>query len=146
MMKKLVIAIHLKKINSKKGKSGNPKGRPKGALNLDTILRREMDSKVQITEGGKQIKITKKASIVKKVTNDAMSGKSNATKLVLDLIKDCEARDEAKALDTGEISKQEKLILENFKENLLIASGLNDEEPEAEDETTPEKDNENEED
>ena len=75
MMKKLVIAIHLKKINSKKGKSGNPKGRPKGALNLDTILRREMDSKVQITEGGKQIKITKKAIIVKKVTNDAMSGR-----------------------------------------------------------------------
>ena len=43
----------------KKGKSGNPRGRQKGTLNLKTELAAELGEIIQIKEGGAPRRITK---------------------------------------------------------------------------------------
>src|SRR5829696_4062755 len=42
-----------------KGKSGNPRGRPKGSANYLTLLRRVLAQKVTISDGGNTRKIPK---------------------------------------------------------------------------------------
>ena len=50
----------------KKGKSGNPKGRPKKSKNLNTLLNKELDEVVTVREQGKVIQLSKRELMVKK--------------------------------------------------------------------------------
>src|SRR5260370_10634823 len=43
----------------KKGRSGNPQGRPRGTFNMATVLERTLREKVVINENGKRKTITK---------------------------------------------------------------------------------------
>ena len=45
----------------KKGQSGNKNGRPKGSLNMNTILNKELNVAVSVTRMGKKLKIKKKS-------------------------------------------------------------------------------------
>jgi uncharacterized protein DUF5681 len=60
------------------GQSGNPKGRPKGALNTKTLIDQELDTKILITENGKQRKISKRQAAAKQFANKAASGDPKA--------------------------------------------------------------------
>ena len=68
-----------------KGHSPNPKGRPKGAKTVGTMLRGELNEMVTITENGRRRKITKMQTIMKQVVNDAVKGDAKARKEVLNL-------------------------------------------------------------
>ncbi len=69
-----------------KGRSGNPAGRPKGALNLATILARILQEPVVITEHGRKTTITKFEAVVKQVTNKAVLGDARASNQVFTLV------------------------------------------------------------
>jgi uncharacterized protein DUF5681 len=71
----------------KKGQSGNPGGRPKGAKGVNTIVREVLNSKVTILEGGRRRKISKLEFIVTRLANDAAQGKPSAVKYMLELLK-----------------------------------------------------------
>ena len=58
----------------KPGKSGNPKGRPKGAKNFATALSEELNGTVAVTEGGKRRKLTRRQVIAKQLVNKAANG------------------------------------------------------------------------
>ncbi len=61
-----------------KGVSGNPKGRPAGSLNLQTIVENELAAKIPITENGKRKSISKGEALVKQLINSGLSGKLRA--------------------------------------------------------------------
>jgi hypothetical protein len=48
-----------------KGVSGNPRGRPKGSLNVATVLTRTLRQKVAITENGRRRTVTKLEAALK---------------------------------------------------------------------------------
>lgn len=58
----------------KKGQSGNPKGRKKGARGLKTDLRAELNERIEITENGKTVKLTKQQLMVKQLAAKAIKG------------------------------------------------------------------------
>lgn len=68
-----------------KGRSGNPKGRPKGGQNLATVLQRELNQMVTITERGRQYKVTKLVASVKQLVNSAATGDHRAMQMLIAL-------------------------------------------------------------
>jgi len=69
----------------RKGQSGNPKGRPKGAKNLVSILDKELNAPVVIQENGQRKTITKLEATVKQLVNKAASGDQRSMQQLLGL-------------------------------------------------------------
>lgn len=61
-----------------KGQSGNPNGRPRGALELISILDQELARAVMVTEGGRRKKYCKAELIVRMQVDKAAKGDSRA--------------------------------------------------------------------
>lgn len=70
----------------KKGQSGNPKGRKKGARGLKTDLRAELSARIEISENGKTVKLTKQQLMVKQLAAKAIKGDVRAISKLADLV------------------------------------------------------------
>ncbi len=68
-----------------KGQSGNPKGRPKGALNLATVLLRTLRERVVIGTNGRREEITKLEVAVRQLVDMATSGDLRALSQLIEL-------------------------------------------------------------
>src|SRR5262249_4606919 len=69
----------------KKGKSGNPRGRPKGSLNLATDLTAELGENITIREDGRPRKVSKQRALIKSLMAKALQGDARATASLLAL-------------------------------------------------------------
>ena len=78
-----------------KGRSGNPKGRPKGSKNFATLLTDALDEKVQVTEDGKRRRVTKRELVIKQLVNKSASADLRAIKQLTDIVQGVERRSEA---------------------------------------------------
>ena len=58
----------------KPGQSGNPRGRPKGAKNVDTILRDVLMQQIVVLESGKRRKIAVFEAYLKRLSKQALEG------------------------------------------------------------------------
>lgn len=67
----------------KPGQSGNPNGRPRKIKDFEKLLDIELSKEITITEGGKQISISKREVLLKSLVNDALKGDLRAMKMVL---------------------------------------------------------------
>jgi hypothetical protein len=76
----------------KAGKSGNPRGRPKGTLNMATVLERTLRERVVINENGRRKTVTKLEAAIKQLTNKAASGELKALQLLTALVRSAEER------------------------------------------------------
>jgi len=56
------------------GRSGNPKGRPRGDQAFKTLLQRELEERVPVKEQGRRRKLSKRGVIVKRLVSEAMAG------------------------------------------------------------------------
>lgn len=69
------------------GQSGNPKGRPKGSRNFGTVLDKELDTRITVTENGKRKKITKLEAAAKQLANKGAAGDPKAMPILLNEIR-----------------------------------------------------------
>jgi hypothetical protein len=67
----------------KKGQSGNPKGRPKGSLNVSTVFAQMLRERVAFNENGRRKTMTKLEAVIKQIVNKAASGDLRAIKLLM---------------------------------------------------------------
>jgi hypothetical protein len=74
-----------KKHQFQPGRSGNPRGRPKGAKGLRQILKGEFLQRMRIMEGDKPLKVSKLQLIVKRELEKAMAGNQRAIEHVISL-------------------------------------------------------------
>jgi hypothetical protein len=68
----------------KPGKSGNPRGRPKGSKNEITILRHLLNRRIEIHERGRARKITVLEAILLRFSEDALRGNTRTAAFLLD--------------------------------------------------------------
>jgi hypothetical protein len=102
----------------KKGQSGNSKGRPKGALNLATVLAKTLREKVIINENGQRKVITKLEAAVKQLVNKAASGDLRALRHLADLVVSAEERTaQAPVADTA-ISEDDQKVVQGILKRL----------------------------
>ena len=74
------------KTRFKKGQSGNPKGRPKGARNLRTLLSDLMSARIHVTENGRRRSISTQEALLKGMLADALRGDHKARTGILGLV------------------------------------------------------------
>jgi hypothetical protein len=67
----------------KLGQSGNPRGRPKGSQNFRTLLQRELDRPITATNNGREVRMTKREAMVKRLVGEALKGNLKALDAVL---------------------------------------------------------------
>ncbi len=78
----------------KPGRSGNPKGRPKGSKSLQRLLKEALDEPVIVQEGGQRRTITKRQAMAKQVVNKAATGDLRALKYLSEIMNSAEWKTE----------------------------------------------------
>jgi hypothetical protein len=97
-----------------KGRSGNPKGRPKGSKNLATIVLRESLQKVRVNGPGGPRLITKLEATVMQIGNRAAQGDLRSAKELLALVQRSEL--ELNANPTSPTYQElDRRVLENIR-------------------------------
>jgi Family of unknown function (DUF5681) len=79
------------------GKSGNPRGRPKGTKNLGKVLQDALQRRVTIKENGRERKMRAQDVIISGLVNDAARRDPSAVRLIFALIDRYAAGDEREA-------------------------------------------------
>jgi hypothetical protein len=102
----------------KKGKSGNPGGRPRGTKSFISLLVKALDERVLIVEGGQRTKITKLEALAKQFANKGAAGDLKAATLLLDLLRQVEDHKNAEQMghrNHGQGISARELLAERIK-------------------------------
>ncbi len=102
----------------KPGKSGNPKGRPKGSKNIATILNNALSRKIKIVINGKEIKITKREALFESLVNKALKGDHKAISIILDNSEKTEEKQRLKEELMKSTIQDDEEILKGFAERI----------------------------
>jgi hypothetical protein len=101
-----------------KGKSGNPKGRPKGSKNSSTLLRKALDETVVIKEGGRRRKISKREAMYKQLANKVASGDPRSIQLTLNEIRVSEDKVDLVSSGPAPFDEAEQEVIEDLIQRL----------------------------
>src|SRR6516162_1224848 len=74
-----------------KGQSGNPRGRPRGAENIKTLLDEALNELVVVTDHGGRRKVSKRKAFITQIVNGGAKGNFRAVPILLAMLKDFES-------------------------------------------------------
>lgn len=97
----------------KQGRSGNPKGRPKGSLNLATVLQRTLRETIVISENGRRKVMTKLEAAVAELVRKATSGDGHAIRYLCQLVTSAEDRSVV-VEPTTQLSETDQKVMANI--------------------------------
>ena len=102
----------------KKGQSGNPRGRPRGAKNLTTLVSDALDQLVVVTENGRRREISKRHLGIAQLVNKFAMAEPNATRILLGMLQDGERRAASAPDERPSLGAADKLVIENLLKRL----------------------------
>ena len=100
-----------------KGRSGNPKGRPKGSKNLATLVAQALDEKVIVTEDGRRRRVTKRELVVTQLVDKSAAADLRAIKQLTDIVQSAERRSEWSAAapsEPAQLTAPDREVVELF--------------------------------
>jgi Family of unknown function (DUF5681) len=97
-----------------KGMSGNPRGRPRGSLNVTTLFMRTLREKVFINENGRRRSITKLEAALKQLANKAAGGELRALRQLVELAQDAEQKQHQAAAQDSGLSDLDQEVMERI--------------------------------
>jgi len=107
-----------------KGRSGNPKGRPKGASGIMATMKRELARSITVQEGDRKVRMTMEEALTKRILQLGSKGNIQALKMVVEMEA---AYGQRPAHDSGSIAepdgpdRTDDAILQHFA--ALLAQG-----------------------
>jgi hypothetical protein len=109
----------------KPGRSGNPKGRPKGARGLNTLARELLTARVPVRTGSGEKRMHRIEAVLHKTFELALKGNPRALSQVLSLYASAvpETAVADLPLPAEELTMTDLAILEEFKASLLQEPG-----------------------
>jgi hypothetical protein len=102
----------------KKGQSGNPRGRPRGAKNMATLLGEALDEKVTLTDNGRRRKVSKREIIVTQLVNRSAQADLKAMQILLGMVQEIERRTGASNEPTS-LSEADRQVLQFIRNRRL---------------------------
>ena len=105
-----------------KGQSGNPRGRPPGAKNLETLLNKALNELVIVTEDGGRRKISKREAIVTQLVNRSAKADYKAIQILLAMLRDIEGHAEPGAADPDLFTEADAQIIQRIRARLRGAT------------------------
>jgi hypothetical protein len=99
----------------KRGKSGNPKGRPRGSRNLAIDLAAELGEPITVREDGRHRRVSKQRALIKSLMAKSLQGDVRAAAALLSLY----ARVITESPEDQPIESNELQILRRFAPRLL---------------------------
>lgn len=97
----------------KRGKSGNPAGRPKGASSVSAIVQKHLAEKLDVIENGRPRRMSKLEVVIKTVLAKAAKGDVRATEMLIKLCQKAEG-DAASRPQVQELTEGDDSIIDRY--------------------------------
>ncbi len=101
-----------------KGRSGNPRGRPKGTPNFATVLEIALRDKVVVNDNGERRTISKLEALVTQMVNKAISGDGRARQQTLSVLHILEEGHAAQDKPTDALDDAEEQVMTSILASL----------------------------
>jgi hypothetical protein len=108
----------------KKGRSGNPRGRPKGSQNLLTLIHEELDRPIAVREDGRSRNVSAREALAKRLVHKGLSGHDRSMETLVKLPDNRADHGAVAPTETADggaepLTAGDRAILEDFKRSII---------------------------